>query len=235
MTGVKFGTEQNPGLTWAINTWTPGLVCRRFADSRILAFSSGNIYGYVRPESGGACETDLLQPVGEYAASVLGRERIFQYFSIAQNMPVTLLRLNYACELRYGVLVDLARQVSEQVPIDVTMGFVNAIWQGDANAMSLAALVDAECPPKVINVAGPETLLVREVADKFGQLLGLVPDCFGVEAADALLSNSSEACRRYGLPQVGIERLIRWIADWIQSGGELWDKPTHFQNRDGGF
>ncbi len=235
MTGVKFGTEQNPGLTWAINTWTPGLVCRRFADSRILAFSSGNIYGYVRPESGGSRETDLLQPVGEYAASVLGRERIFQHFSIVQNMPVTLLRLNYACELRYGVLVDLARQVSEQVPIDVTMGFVNAIWQGDANAMSLAALVDAECPPKVINVAGPETLLVREVADKFGQLLGLAPDCIGIEAADALLSNSSEACHRYGMPQVGIERLIRWIADWIQTGGELWEKPTHFQNRDGGF
>ena len=182
MTGVKFGTQQNPGLTWAINTWTPAMVCRKFVGSRILAFSSGNVYGYVRPESGGSRETDPLRPVGEYAASVLGRERIFQYFSIAQNTPVTLVRLNYACELRYGVLVDLARQVKDQTPIDVTMGFVNAIWQGDANAMSLAALADAECPPKVINVAGPETLLVRDLAEKFGRLLDVIPIGMGSEA-----------------------------------------------------
>ena len=235
MTGMKFGTQTTPWLTWAMNSWVPALVCRKYADSRILAFSSGNVYGYVPPHTGGSRESDPLRPVGEYANSVLGRERIIEYFSRRCGTPVVLLRLNYACELRYGVLVDLARQVNSGTPVDVSMGHVNVIWQGDANAMALAALADAQSPPQVLNVAGPECLPIRDLAERLGQRLGVTPSWTGSAAGDALLSNSSQACQRYGVPQVSVERMICWIADWFRRQGELWDKPTHFQDRDGGF
>ena len=235
MTGMKFGTQSTPWLTWAMNTWVPALVCRKYQGSRILAFSSGNVYGYVPPHTGGARESDPLRPVGEYGTSVLGRERIFEYFSRRQGTAVVLLRLNYACELRYGVLVDLAQQVMNGTPVDVSMGHVNVIWQGDANAMALAALADAESPPHLINVAGPESLRIRDLAERIGQRLGVTPTWAGSEAGDALLSNSTQACQRYGAPQVPVSQLIDWIADWLQRQGEVWDKPTHFQNRDGGF
>lgn len=235
MTGVKFGTQTRPWLTWVMNTLAPATTCRSFPASRILAFSSGNVYGYVPAHSGGAKETHDLHPVGEYAHSVLARERIFEHFSREHGTPVVLLRLNYACELRYGVLVDLARQVMDHSPVDVSMGHVNVIWQGDANAMALAAVADAQSPPAILNVAGPETLKIRDLAARFGQLLDRPVTYRGCEAADALLSNSAEACRRYGAPEVPVTRLMQWIADWLRRQGEVWDKPTHFQNRDGAF
>jgi nucleoside-diphosphate-sugar epimerase len=235
MAGMKFGATGNEPLTWAMNVWLPAIVCRRFPRSRIAAYSTGNVYGLVPVSGPGSVESDLPNPAGEYAMSCLGRERMFQYFSSAQGTPVALVRLNYAVEMRYGVLVDLARQVWDEKIIDLSMGYANVIWQGDAAAMSLCALADAASPALILNVAGPERLRVRQVCQQFGELLGKAVRFTGTEAADALLNNGQEACRRYGAPQVSAGQMIRWIADWISRGGASLGKPTHFEVRNGKF
>jgi nucleoside-diphosphate-sugar epimerase len=235
MPALKFGSSSRPGDTWAVNCWLPANICQRYSASRIAAFSTGNVYPLTPIARGGSVESDPLSPVGEYAASCVGRERMYDYFSRASGTPVSILRLNYACELRYGVLVDLARQVLAGEPIDVTMGAVNVIWQGDANAIALASLAHAASPPFVINIAGPETLRVRELCEELGRLLGKTPAFTGVESADALLSNAGLSHGLFGPPRVGIPLLLQWIADWVKSGGLLLDKPTKFQVRDGKF
>ncbi len=235
MAGTKFGTTGNEPLTWAANTWLPSLVSRRFAASRIVAFSTGNVYGTVPVASSGSRESDPLRPCGEYAMSCLGRERMFEYFSRTQGTRIALVRLNYAVETRYGVLVDLAQKVYDGVTIDLAMGHVNVIWQGDASAMTLAALADAANPPWVVNVAGPEMLSVREVCQQFGRLFGKPVRLTGCEAGDALLNNGEMAHRRYGPPQVSVEKLMRWIAHWVAAGGPTLNKPTHFEEREGKF
>jgi len=235
MAGMKFGTTGNEWRTWAVNAWLPSLVSRRYAASRILAFSTGNVYGTVPIACGGSRENDPLQPCGEYAMSCLGRERIFEYFSHTQGTPTALLPLNYAVEMRYGVLVDLARMVYERGDIELAMGHVNVIWQGDASAIALAALTDAASPPWVVNVAGAEILSVREVCQQFGRLLGKPVRFSGCEPSDALLNNGEMAHRRYGPPQVGAEQMMRWIAHWVAGGGPTWNKPTHFAERGGRY
>jgi nucleoside-diphosphate-sugar epimerase len=235
MAGTKFGTTGNESLAWAANAWLPSLVSRRYATSRIVAFSTGNVYGTVPVASGGSRESDPLRPCGEYAMSCLGRERMFEYFSRTRGTPTALVRLNYAVEMRYGVLVDLARKVYEGVEIDLAMGHVNVIWQGDASAMALAALADAASPPWVVNVAGPEILSVREVCQQFGRLFGKPVHLTGCEAGDALLNNGEMAHRRYGPPQVGVEQMMRWIAHWVAAGGPTLNKPTHFEERSGKY
>lgn len=235
MTGLKFGASANPALTWAMNCHVPMLVSQKYRGSRIGVFSSGNVYGTSPIGKGGSVETDPPQPVGEYAITVLGRERMFEYCSHEFEMPVVQLRLNYATELRYGVLVDIARRVADEQPVDVTMGSVNVIWQTEANAMALQALAHANCPPKILNLAGPEFLRVRDVAEQFGKLLGKTAQCTGVEAQDALLSNAGESYQLFGRPQVTAEQMMTWTADWIARGGESLGKPTHFQSRDGQF
>ena len=235
MAGMKFGTTGNEWRTWAVNTWLPSLVARRYATSRIAAFSTGNVYGTVPIASGGSRESDPLRPCGEYAMSCLGRERMFEYFSHAQGTPTALLRLNYAVEMRYGVLVDLARKVFDGAEIELTMGHVNVIWQGDASAMAIAALADAANPPWVVNLAGPEILSVREVSEQFGRLFGKPVRLTGCEPSDALLSNGEMAHRRYGPPRVSAEQMMRWIAQWVAAGGPTWNKPTHFEERGGNF
>lgn len=235
MAGMKFGASENLPLTWAMNTYVPALVMQRFPRSRVVAFSTGNVYGLVRPESGGSKETDPLCPVGEYAMSALGRERTLQCFCQRNETPAALLRLNYANELRYGVLVDLCRSVYAGEPIDLSMGYVNVIWQGDANAMALCALRDVSVPAAVINIAGPEMLRVREVCEQFGSLLERTPQFTGTEGEDALLSNGTPARQRYGDVRVTARQMIRWIADWVARGGESLDKPTHFEVRSGRF
>src|SRR5439155_9083710 len=177
-------------------------------------------------------ETDPLTPVGEYAASCVGRERIYDYFSRSAGTPVSLLRLNYACELRYGVLVDLGRQILAAEPIDLSMGAVNVIWQGDANAIALQSLAHAASPPFVVNIAGPQ-LSVRSICEQLGELLNKPPIFTGFEGADALLSNGQLGHRLFGSPSVSIEQLCRWTADWLLHGGELLGKPTKFQVRGG--
>lgn len=235
MTALKFGASGRPADTWAVNCWLPATICQRFAGSRLVAFSTGNVYPLTPVVRGGSVETDPLAPVGEYAASCVGRERLYDYFSRRDGTRIAIVRLNYACELRYGVLVDLARQILRGEPIDLTMGAVNVIWQGDANAMALASLAHASSPPFVVNVAGPETLSVRRICQQMGERLGRAPLFHGVEGVDALLSNGQYGHRLFGYPRVPVQQLMHWIVDWLQRGGEVWDRPTKFQVRDGTF
>jgi nucleoside-diphosphate-sugar epimerase len=219
-----------------LNTLLPGLVARRFAASRIVALSTGNVYPLVDVRSGGATESDPPGPVGEYALSCLGRERMLAYYSQTRGTPVALVRLNYAVDLRYGVLVDIAQRVANHEPIDVTMGCVNVIWQGDANAATLQALSVCSSPPNIINVTGPETLSVRWLAHRFAELLAAEAPLFvGEEGATALLSNTHRQQQLFGYPRVSTGRLIEWVASWLRGGGRLLDKPTGFQSRDGRF
>jgi nucleoside-diphosphate-sugar epimerase len=235
MAGMKFGSTGPEALTWAMNSYLPGMVCRRFRSSRIVAFSTGNVYGLTDVPRGGSVETDPPNPQGEYAMSCLGRERIFEHFSRALQVPVSLIRLNYATELRYGVLVDLARRVAAGEEIDLSVGYVNVIWQADANAMSIRAFEHAASPPFVLNVAGPEVLSVRDVCEQMARQLGQAARFKGVECPDALLSNAALSHRLFGPPRVRAAELIRWTADWVSRGGPLLDKPTHFESRDGKF
>jgi nucleoside-diphosphate-sugar epimerase len=235
MAGMKFGSTGNEPLTWAMNAYLPGMVCQRFPRSRIAAFSTGNIYGLTPVTSGGSMESDTLNPIGDYAMSCLGRERIFQHFSQVGGTPVSIIRLNYACEVRYGVLVDLARKVWMNQTVDLAMGNFNVIWQADANAMALASLAHAASRAFVLNVAGPELLSVRRVCQHFGQLMNRTATFQGTEAADALLNNGQMGHRLFGYPRVGAEQMIQMVAQWVMSDGELLDKPTHFEARSGKF
>lgn len=235
MTALKFGASSRPADTWAVNCWLPATICHRFSGSSLVAFSTGNVYPLTPVVRGGSVETDPLAPVGEYPASCVGRERLYDYFSRRHGTRISIIRLNYACELRYGVLVDLARQILAGEPIDLTIGAVNVIWQGDANAMALASLARANTPPFVVNVAGPETLSVRRVCQQMGDRLGTKPHFQGDEGQDALLSNGQLGHRLFGYPRVPVQRLIEWIVDWLQRGGEVWNRPTKFQVRDGAF
>jgi nucleoside-diphosphate-sugar epimerase len=233
--GMKFGSTGNEPLTWAVNTHLPTLICRRYPESRIVAFSTGNVYGVAPADGGGSRETDALKPVGEYAMSCLGRERMFEYFSAKQGTPVAIVRLNYATELRYGVLLDLAQKVWLEQPIDVAMGFANVIWQADANAMALCLLEHTASPANIVNLAGPEILRVRQVCEDLGAILGRRVRCVGQECTDALLSNGAKAYELVGRPRVSAGEIIRWTAEWVRRGGDTHGKPTHFEVRDGKF
>lgn len=231
----KFGATGQEARLWAMNAYLPGMVCRRFARSRIVAYSTGNVHPFVPADSGGSVETDAPGPVGEYAMSCLGRERIVEHFSRTFGTPAALVRLNYAHEMRYGVIVDLAAKVQLGEPIDLRMGYFNAIWQGDSNAMTLRLFDYVASPPLVLNVTGPATLRVRDVADQLGRRLGVEPRFSGEESPDALLSNAGRAFALLGRPRVSEERLVEWIADWRRRGGPMLGKPTHFDARDGKF
>ena len=235
MAARKFGTTGNEYLTWALNTYLPGRVAERLRRSRIVAFSSGNVYPLVPIAHGGPTEATPPDPVGEYAQSVLGRERMFEYFSARYGTPVTLLRLNYAIDLRYGVLVDIALKVYQRQPVNLAMGQVNVIWQGDANSVALRAFRLCQSPPAVLNVTGPETVSVRSLAWKFARRFGVEPIFEGTEAPTALLSDASLCHRLFGYPEVTLEQMVEWVAEWIRAGGVLWSKPTHFEVRDGRF
>ena len=235
MTGMKFGSTGQEPLTWAMNVYVPALVCEKYAGRRIVAFSTGNVYGLVPWESGGSVESDPPCPVGEYAMSCLGRERVFEYFCNRDNTPVSILRLNYSTELRYGVIIDLAQKVHRGEPIDLTMGYVNVIWQGDACALTLCALADCSVPSQIVNLAGPEILRVRDVCEQIGAHLGKTPVYTGSESEDALLNNGSAAHERYGAPSVSIDQIVEWSAAWVAAGGTTLEKPTHFESREGKF
>ena len=235
LAAMKFGTSGQEATTWARNVYLPGMICERYGHSRIVAYSTGNVYPLTPVERGGSVESDPPGPVGEYAMSCLGRERMFAYFSQMLGTPVALVRLNYANEMRYGTLVDLAQRVMAGEPIDLRMGHFNAIWQGDNNVMTLRAFDHASSPPMVLNVTGAQTLSVRRVAEEFGRLLQKPVRFVGSESPDALLSNASKAYGLFGRPRVSEEQLIRWVADWQQRGGPTLNRPTHFEARDGRF
>jgi len=235
MAARKFGTTGSEYLTWAMNTYLPGLVAERYRDSRIVAFSTGNVYPLQPVKQGGARESTPVGPQGEYAQSALGRERMFEYGSAKWGTPVVILRLNYAVELRYGVLVDIATAVFERRPIDLSMAAVNVIWQGDANAMCLRSFAHCQSPSLILNITGPETLSVRSIAEEFGRRFGIEPVFTSEEMPTALLSNATEAQKLLGSPNVTPCEMMQWIADWIKHGGVMLNKPTHFQTRDGKF
>ncbi len=235
MVGRKFGSTGNEPLTWATNAAVPVLVAERYRDARIVALSTGNVYPYVAVDSGGATEDSPTAPVGEYAQSALARERLFQYYSIANRMKTAIIRLNYAVEPRYGVLVDIATKILKGIPVDLTMGYVNVIWQGDANSICLRALHYASSPARVVNVTGWETHSVRELSQRIGRLVGVEPKFTGVEAETALLSNAS-ACRAlFGDHSMSTDDVLRMTVDWIASGGGTLGKATHFETRNGKF
>lgn len=236
MAGFKFGTAGNPSLTWATNVYLPSLICQRFTNSRIAAFSSGNVYGPIAvvPEAG-SVETDRLNPLGEYGMSVVGRERLFEYFSQTMNTQMSILRLNYATEMRYGVLVDLATQVFQGKPIDLASGYVNVIWQGDANSYALCSLEHASTPPMVLNMTGTELIRCRDVCQQFANKMSQSVSFRGTEGSTAMLSNAGKAFDLYGPPEVSLEELIHWTADWICCRKPTANKPTHFEVTDGMF
>lgn len=235
LTGMKFGSEDNLSLTWAMNSYLPALVAEYFKDSRIVAYSTGCVYPLVPIESGGSLETDKPEPVGEYAQSCLGRERMFEYGSKTHNTPVALIRLNYAVEPRYGVLVDIATKVKNKLPVDLGMGYFNVIWQGDANEVVLRSLNHANSPAFVLNITGDEILSVRDVATAFGEHFGVQPNFVGEESKTALLSNSGLAFNLFGKPRVPIQKAIKWTANWMEEERKLLGKPTHFEVRDGKY
>jgi nucleoside-diphosphate-sugar epimerase len=235
MAARKFGSTGAESLTWAMNTFLPGLVAQRYRDSRIVSFSTGNVYPLTPVLHGGPSETSPTGPVGEYAQSCLGRERMFQHFSTQYGTPVSIVRLNYAVELRYGVLVDIARKVCAGRPVDLRMGHANVIWQGDANSVVLRSLGHCQSPPFIVNLTGPETVAVRWVARKFGEYFGVEPVLEGAESETALLSNAGLCQKLFGYPSVPLEQMIEWIAGWVRSGGSNLNKPTHFETRDGKF
>ncbi len=235
LAGIKFGTASALDLLHRFNVEMPARVAERFSRSRLVAFSTGGVYPWVAPASGGATEATPPAPVGEYAASCLGRERAFAAASLSHGTPVTLLRLNYSVEFRYGVLVDIAQKVLAGEPVDVTMGYVNAIWQRDAVAHTVQSLVLAGAPAVPFNVTGPDILAVREVAGRFGRWFGKTPTIVGTEGGTALLNNASFGHRRFGAPRVSPEQMMEWVAAWLLRGGPTLGKPTHFEVRDGKY
>lgn len=235
MAGRKFGSTGAEALTWAMNVYLPAKVAQRFRNSRLVVFSTGNVYPLTPIAYGGSREVDPVAPVGEYAQSCLGRERLFEYFSDQSKTPVAILRLNYAIELRYGVLLDIAQKVYHGIPINLSMGHVNVIWQADANAMVIRAFTICQSPPIILNLTGPETVSARWLATRFGELFQKVPIFEGVEANTALLSNASLCHSLFGYPKVTLEQMVQWVAHWVLIGGTTFEKPTHFEQREGRF
>jgi nucleoside-diphosphate-sugar epimerase len=235
MAGRKFGAEGDLSLTWAMNALVPALVAQAFAGSRIVAFSTGCVYPFVPVDGKGADEDLAPNPPGEYAQSCVGRERMFEYFSRKFSTPGRLFRLNYAIDMRYGVLHDIASKVLQGKPIDVSLGHVNFIWQGDAAAQALRCLAHCEAPTSPINVSGHEILAVRDLAQKFGTLLGREPVITGKEEPTALLTNTAQAVKLFGLPVVDTARLIAWTADWVARSMPSLGKPTKYEVRDGRY
>jgi nucleoside-diphosphate-sugar epimerase len=236
MAGQKFGTTGSPATTWAMNAAVPAYMAERYAGSRTVVFSTGNVYPLTAPARGGSREDDPPAPIGEYAFSCLARERLFTAAAAQHGSPVAIVRLNYAHDLRYGVLTDVALRIMKGEPIDRRMSYVNVIWQGDANALALAALARATAPdPWIVNVAGPDTLRVEDLARALGKRLGREPVFIGEAAADALLSNASRMKDLLGDPLLPVETLLDWVADWVGRDRRLLGKPTSFERRDGQF
>lgn len=235
LAGRKFGSAERQDLTWAANTVAPANVAYHFGRSRLVVFSTGNIYPFVAAASGGSVEADTPAPRGEYAQSCLGRERVFEYFAREAGTPCLIFRLNYAVDLRYGVPVDIARRVYEGRPVDLTVAYFNAIWQGDANSYALRCLELCARPPRVLNVTGPEIVSVRAAAEFFARRFGREVVFTGVESDAALLSNAAVCHQLLGLPSVSLRELLEWVAHWVEIGGVSLSKPTKFEVTDGRF
>ncbi len=235
LAGHKFGSTGNEPLTWAMNALLPGKVMQRFPDSRIVYVSSGNVYRFVSPDTGGSVESSPLDPIGEYAQSRLGGERLAAYYAERNGTPLAVIRLFYATELRYGVFLDIAQRVWIGQPIDLSMGYVNQIWQGDANAYLARSFPLCESPARVLNLTGPDLLGVRDVALKFGALMGRTPAFEGEERPTALLGDSRALFDLLGLPRTSSDEMMEWVAAWVIHGGPTLGKPTRYEARNGQF
>ena len=235
MAGNKFGTAGNEHFTWAMNAYLPGRVAEKYKNSNIVVFSTGNIYPFVSIESGGATEAIGPSPIGEYAQSCLGRERVFEHFAIKNSTKMLLFRLNYALDLRYGVLLEIAKKVVSKKPIDLSMGHVNVIWQGDANEYAIRSLLHCESPANKLNITGPETISVQWLAEQFGEHFKTSPLFENRPAETALLNNASRSFELFGNPYVSLNEMLLMTVEWIKSGGKEINKPTHFQERKGNF
>jgi len=235
MAGRKFGTGADASATWVMNTSLPTLVARRFKGANITVFSTGNVYPMVEPSTGGCSEDVPVSPIGEYAMSCLGRERVFEQAAREFGTKVLMYRLNYAVDLRYGVLYDLASKILAEEPIDLATPAFNCIWQGYANEAAIRSLLHAESPAAYLNVTGPEIVSVRFAAEELGKALGKAPVFTGEPGEKALLNNAGKCMELFGYPEVSLKALIRWQAEWLQSGGRTLNKPTHFEERSGKF
>lgn len=235
LAGNKFGTTGNEGFTWAMNAYLPGRVAEKYKDSSIVAFSSGNVLPFVPVTSGGSSEETAPEPLGEYAQSCLGRERVFEYFSQKNQTPMLIYRLNYAVDFRYGVMLEIAKSVMNEKPIDLKTENVNVIWQGDANEIAIRSLLHCESPAKILNVTGPEILSIRWIANQFGGIFNKTPNFINGPSGTALLNNASECHRIFGYPKVTVREIIDITATWISQGGDEFGKATHFQERGGKF
>ncbi len=235
MAGQKFGTSSDPASTWGANVVIPTLCLERYRSSRITVFSTGNVYPMVAHSSGGSREQDDPRPIGEYAQSCLGRERVAEFMANRHGTPIAIVRLFYACALRYGVLTDIATRVRDGVPVDVSMGLVNVIWQGDANALALGTLAHASVPPFVVNVTGRPAHRVRDLAERFGLILGRPPRFTGKEAEDALLADTTRMHDVLGSEALPFNTLVEWTANWVASGMPALPHHTGFEQREGRY
>lgn len=235
MVGRKFGTGADQSLTWATNVYAAALAAGRYRASRFVAFSTGNVYPLAPVTSSGPAESDPAGPTGEYAQSALGRERILEYFSRRHGTPMAILRLNYAVEPRYGVLRDVAEKVWNGVPIDLSMGHINVIWQRDANAIALCSFARCASPPLVLNVTGSATLSIRDLAWRFGCLMGRTPQFTGAERSTALLSKARKCWELLGRPETPLDVMVARVGMWVMKGGRGLGKPTHYEEREGAF
>lgn len=235
MAGTKFGTTGKEHFTWVMNAYLPGRVAEKYSNSRIVVFSTGNVYPFTPVTYGGAHEGISPAPIGEYGQSCLGRERIFEHYSHKNGTPVMIYRLNYAIDLRYGVLLEIAKSLKAGRAIDLAMGHFNCIWQGDANEIAIRSLLATQSPANFLNVTGPETVSVKYAAQQLGQRLGIEPTFTGQESETALLSNAGKSMQLFGYPRVPLLQMFDWVAEWIEHGGSMINKPTHFQEREGKY
>jgi nucleoside-diphosphate-sugar epimerase len=235
LVGLKFGTAQNPGQTWAVNTLVPAHVMEHYSAARIVALSTGNVYPFSPVDRRGSVESDPLTPLGEYGNAAVGRERIFEYFSQRHGTRVALLRLFYAVDLRYGVLRDLADRIWMGQPVELANGSFNCIWQGDANEMVIRSLALASSPATAFNLTRPEVFRVQTVASRLGELLDRPVNFAGQEGQTCLIGNPSNLCAKLGDPVADLETMLRWTAEWVKQGGRSLGKPTHFEARDGNY
>ncbi len=235
LVGQKFGTTGNPGQTWAINTIVPAAACTRYKEANIVALSTGCVYPMLPVDNGGATEETTLEPVGEYVNACLARERIHEFHSAQNNTPITVVRLNYAIDLRYGVLFDIASRIHAGEPVDISMGHFNCIWQGDANDMIIRSLALAETPARPLNITGKEVLSTKEIALELGRLMNREPKFEGREGSTSWINNASKAFAELGTPPTSLDTMLGWTASWVESGGRSLGKPTHFEVRDGKY
>ncbi len=235
LAGNKFGTTGKEGFTWAMNAYLPGRVAEKYKDSNIVAFSSGNVLPFVPVTSGGVSEETTPEPIGEYAQSCLGRERIFEYFAQKNETPTLIYRLNYAVDFRYGVMMEIAKSVLNGKEIDLRTENVNVIWQGDANEIAIRSLLHCKAPAKILNVTGPETLSIKWIAKQFGNIFNKEPQFIYEAEGTALLNNASECHKLFGYPKVSVREIIDITATWLTQGGDEFGKETHFQERGGKF